>query len=339
MRISFLVTYYNQVSYVRESLESILALDKGDDWEILVGDDGSQDGTQEAVRAYMARYPGQIRLHVMERDRDRKYDSVLRASANRLALLSRAAGDCICFLDGDDVYTDRDFPVHAMEVLATHPEVTVVAHLFHTFGEDGGAAPKAVRAGEGYVRKSTYLRGKYVPAGACVMRREADPRSLSHIAQMGYYDDNNIVLHALSRGEMYFVPRDVYGYRQTGNSVYAAMGRIEQAALNVQGMGADLAIMGERWKRDLQARYAHPICALFLARNRLTEVLGEEKTARYLEGTARTGFAEGIWLFRYPLCTAKEKRELWRYILGIAAHHPLRALSAWVHSMVGSKQT
>ena len=264
---------------------------------------------------------------------------MLRASANRLHLLSRATGDCVCFLDGDDVYTDKGFPVHAMEILAAHPEVTVVAHAFHTFGENGCVRQKAVRTGEGYVRKSAYLRGKYLPAGACVMRRETDAGVLSRIAQVGYYDDNNIVLHALARGEMYFVPRDIYGYRQTGGSVYAGMGRVEQAALNVQGMGADLAILGKGWQSALEARYAHPIVALFLARNRLTQALGEQKTARYLAGTERTGFAEGALFFRYPLCSSREKRQLRRYVLGITLRHPLRALSAWAHAMVGSKQT
>ena len=51
-KISFLVTYYNQAQYVSQSLESILAIDFPDDclYEILVGDDGSNDGTQAAVQ-------------------------------------------------------------------------------------------------------------------------------------------------------------------------------------------------------------------------------------------------------------------------------------------------
>ena len=50
MKISFLVTYYQQEKYVRESMESLLTLDKPEEWEILIGDDGSSDGTVEAAR-------------------------------------------------------------------------------------------------------------------------------------------------------------------------------------------------------------------------------------------------------------------------------------------------
>ena len=68
MKVSFLVTYYNQESFVRESLDSILALEKPGEWEILVGDDGSSDGTAAAVREYVDADPEHIRLFVMPRE-------------------------------------------------------------------------------------------------------------------------------------------------------------------------------------------------------------------------------------------------------------------------------
>lgn len=40
MKVSFLVTYYNQKEYVQQSLDSILAIEKPCEWEIIVGDDG-----------------------------------------------------------------------------------------------------------------------------------------------------------------------------------------------------------------------------------------------------------------------------------------------------------
>ena len=67
MKVSFLVTYYNQKEYVKQSMESILAIDKPCDWEILVGDDGSTDGTIEVVNEYIKQYPSQIKLYIMPR--------------------------------------------------------------------------------------------------------------------------------------------------------------------------------------------------------------------------------------------------------------------------------
>ena len=57
MKISFLVTYYQQERFVRQSLDSILAIKKPEEWEILVGDDGSTDGTVQEVQKYIDRDP------------------------------------------------------------------------------------------------------------------------------------------------------------------------------------------------------------------------------------------------------------------------------------------
>ena len=53
MKVSFLVTYYNQQDYVEESMNSILNIKKEFDWEILVGDDGSTDGTLEKIEEFV----------------------------------------------------------------------------------------------------------------------------------------------------------------------------------------------------------------------------------------------------------------------------------------------
>ena len=87
MKISFLVTYYNQKEYVKQSIESILAIEKPCDWEILVGDDGSTDGTIQEVKRYIEEYPDRIKMYVMPRENGKNYDSVKRASANRLNIL------------------------------------------------------------------------------------------------------------------------------------------------------------------------------------------------------------------------------------------------------------
>ena len=49
-KITFCITYYNQQEFVAQSIESILALDKPCDFEILIGDDGSTDNTIEKVK-------------------------------------------------------------------------------------------------------------------------------------------------------------------------------------------------------------------------------------------------------------------------------------------------
>lgn len=67
MKVSFLVTFYNQESFVEKALDSILAINKSCDWEILIGDDGSTDNTVELIKKYIGKYPENIFLYNAEK--------------------------------------------------------------------------------------------------------------------------------------------------------------------------------------------------------------------------------------------------------------------------------
>lgn len=49
MKLSFLVTYYNQQEFVADSMRSVAELKKPCEYEVLVGDDGSVDNSVAEV--------------------------------------------------------------------------------------------------------------------------------------------------------------------------------------------------------------------------------------------------------------------------------------------------
>lgn len=281
MKISFIVTYYNQEQYVKQSLDSILEIEKPCEWEIIVGDDGSSDGTVDIVKEYMAKYPGKIRLNIMPRDKTKKYDSVRRASANRLSALELATGDAFCTLDGDDFFCDRDFIKDAIKILQEENNVTVVAFGFRYFTD--GSYGKEIILPVGYVDKRNYLRSFYLPAGACVHRLCWVKERLNYIKKIGYFDDNDIVINSLNFGEMYAFDRAIYAYRQTGVSVYTSMNTVEQAVLNVQGFDVDKRLIGQEYYDCLLDRNANSIMTMYIWRKVMKQVLGTEKYNLYFE--------------------------------------------------------
>ena len=129
VKISFCVTYYNQAEYVKQSLDSIFSINLPYKYEILVGDDGSDDKTVEIVNFYLKHYPDVVSLFVMPRDNTKKYNSISRASANRLNLVLHATGKYIVFLDGDDKYCNKDFIIEALSVLDNNDKA--VAYAFN----------------------------------------------------------------------------------------------------------------------------------------------------------------------------------------------------------------
>lgn len=277
MKVSFLVTYYNQEEYVKQNLESILAVDKPCDWEILVGDDGSADGTVEEVERYISKDPEHIKLFVMPREKEKKYFSVQRASQNRLNLLSHATGDFFCTIDGDDFYCDSKFLTDAIGVFEKDPKLSVVGfgYCFYKDGAYGESFTLPAGENERRVDTKTYLRSWYLHAGACVHKKCFDKERIEYIKQIGYFDDNDIVINSLCFGEMYAINRPIYAYRQTGTSVYTSMDQIEQIVLNVQGYDVDCAI-APQYKEDLLYRNAYNILMIYFKRKNLQRILGQK---------------------------------------------------------------
>ena len=57
-KVSVCVSTYNQVGFIKQCLSSIISQDVGFEFEIIISDDCSIDGTREIVEAFKAEFPG-----------------------------------------------------------------------------------------------------------------------------------------------------------------------------------------------------------------------------------------------------------------------------------------
>jgi glycosyltransferase involved in cell wall biosynthesis len=87
--VSVIIPTYNRRNYIRESLDSVLAQDFYD-FEVIVVDDGSTDGTEEEVRPYQDRI-----CYTRQENKG--------AGAARNVGIRKARGQYIAFMDSDDL--------------------------------------------------------------------------------------------------------------------------------------------------------------------------------------------------------------------------------------------
>jgi glycosyltransferase involved in cell wall biosynthesis len=108
--VSVCITAYNHENYIRESVMSVLRQEGAFELELLIGDDGSSDGTRKIVSELQEMYPKYIR-HFF-------HDINLGASGNLSFLVSQTHGQYIAHLDGDDFWLPRKLEIQLNELTA-----------------------------------------------------------------------------------------------------------------------------------------------------------------------------------------------------------------------------
>lgn len=112
--ISVLVITYYHERYIRKALDSILAQQTQLRYEILVGDDASQDKTPAIIREYAERYPDVIKPILRTEN--------VGATRNGQTLKEKAKGRYIATLEGDDYWLDPLKLQKQWDFLESHPQ-------------------------------------------------------------------------------------------------------------------------------------------------------------------------------------------------------------------------
>lgn len=284
MKVSFLVTYYNQAQYVKKSLESILNINKNFDWEILAGDDGSSDETVSEINQFIKKYPDNIKLFIQSREENKNAKSIQRASFNRLNLIEHCSGDYFCIIDGDDFYCNKDFVIKAIDIFNQNSDVSVVAFRYQKLNPDNTTEQVNTidAVSNSIIRTSDYLRKCYIHSGACVYKNTflQDKSSVQKLKNIGFYDDADIIMNAFNYGSLYFYDEVVYTYRQTGDGLWSAVDLLDQHFLNVISYDVEYAIC-TKYKKDLYFRSFVAIFYIWFIRDILEKKLGEQKVLEY----------------------------------------------------------
>jgi glycosyltransferase involved in cell wall biosynthesis len=104
--VSVCVTTYQHSQYIRQCLDSLLAQVANFDYEILIGEDGSNDGTREICMEYAQRHADRVRLFLNARGNNIFVDGKPSGRFNFLYTLLSAKGKYVALCEGDDYWTE-----------------------------------------------------------------------------------------------------------------------------------------------------------------------------------------------------------------------------------------
>ncbi len=196
--ISVLLTSYNRAKFIRASIESVLRQTFGD-FELVIVDDNSTDGTCEIAREYQT----DERVRVVRNERN------LGQFPNRNRAAEFARAELMKFHDSDDVM----YP-HCLQVMVSMMQTEPRAGFGLSLGAawPGGPCPMLLTPRMAYQREY-FGEGMFSsgPAGA-IFRTEAF-RRLGGFENVGVPSDTFFWIRACATEHVLLLPADLFWYR------------------------------------------------------------------------------------------------------------------------------
>lgn len=243
--VSICIPAYRAERFLFATLESVRAQTFAD-WELIVIEDGSEDGSEALVRAFAASVRQPVRFHRHARN--------LGLPATRNTAIALARGEWIALLDSDDLWA----PDHlALLVACTHVRSADLVHAGSVLFDSDTGRDLEVRAPSPAVQRDFPLSlflGEYIiqPSSAMITKtlwrfvRGFDPT-------FRYVEDREMWLRCARAGaRVVYTGHNTCRYRKHGSALTTHAGPMSVAAARVMDLAAGWSDIP--W--ELRARHA-----------------------------------------------------------------------------------
>ena len=169
--VSVCVLTYNQEKLIREAIESVLVQDTKFPFEIVIGDDHSQDDTTEIVLEYQRNNPDRIRVLLAEENLGQHTGN---GRFNFIRVVQACRGNYLALLEGDDYWTDSKKLQKQINALEEHPDWAICFHTTKIISENG--KPPAYDFPDGFSKDVSTIEDllfrNYIQTCSVVFRNE-----------------------------------------------------------------------------------------------------------------------------------------------------------------------
>ena len=275
-RVSVIMAVYNGEKWLAEAIDSVLAQTYGD-FEFLIHDDGSTDGSPAILSDYAARDPRIILSSAPNRG--------LPASLN--LLIDEARGEFLARMDGDDICYPERFS-RQVAYLDAHPDIAVLGSRVRVIDDAGRPVHFVKDPTDHAAIDARNIDGRTAISHPSVMMRR------NALLAVGGYDtsfrsaqDLELWLRMGEKFRLANFPEVLFDYRFHSHSTSAEKDgsaanntRARQLAANRRGMSEDSIVPLPAWSwRPAPGRKGKSDFAVYWAWK--ARAAGYKDTARY----------------------------------------------------------
>ena len=269
--VSVSIITYQHERYIRQCLDSVLFQETDFTYEVLVGEDGSTDGTREICREYANRFPGRIRLFAHDRSKRRPEDGRAPWLDNLLNNFRSARGKYIALCEGDDYWTDPRKLQKQVDILEERADIAGVFH--DCWVRDEASGEERRRNGNRDIDPepgvASIIAHNTIPTASMVFRRFeflVDPPDWFLKVLQGDY---GIALLVARQGRWKYIDEAMSVYRKHQGGLWSGMRQVETVTENIKFWTVvvedpDFA----RWRSTILARRRQEYLGLAVALSR-----------------------------------------------------------------------
>jgi glycosyltransferase involved in cell wall biosynthesis len=242
-KVSVSLLTYNHGPFIAQALNSILLQQVNFEYEIVIGEDCSQDDTREIVLNYQRKNPDKIRIFLSKKPLNDGKSGRLNFVRN----LKACRGEYVALLDGDDYWTAPHKLQKQVDFLDDNPRYAICFHDAIRMYENGSQRPWLYPGGKKEVYSLADLAaGNFIPTCSTMFRN----RLFSEFP--GWYYEVSMgdwPLHIINAhyGDVGYIDEVMGVYRVHSRSRWSAKSRVD--VLN------DTINAAERIKLDLSSKY------------------------------------------------------------------------------------
>lgn len=233
--VSISVVTYNQKKYIKECLDSILMQQTTFPFEIILGEDESNDGTREICKAYADKHSDKIKLFLRSRKDVIYINGNATGRYNFIENLKSCSGKYIALCEGDDYWTDPLKLQKQVYFLEANPEYSLCFHNVKIYNEEEKTFQKdtITRTVNETTGEEDLAKGNYIQTPSVVLRNDFEIPSWFNKVSLG---DWSLYMLSIKGRKVYKFEEEMAVYRLHSKSIWSKLDQEKRDSLTRANM-------------------------------------------------------------------------------------------------------